>query len=112
MLYEGPAHSLGAAYFIRCDRPSSFLMSGPAQWLLHQVRHMAGALLAVGRGRLQASDLAMMLEIGSSVLPGTHFLPARSQLPVRASIGDSPAHSGSPSRWLMSALDQLLCLHL
>jgi tRNA pseudouridine38-40 synthase len=60
---------------MRALRSSRCLQRGAVQvhgsgFLYKMVRHMAGALLAVGRGRLQPSSVARMLEVGSSVVPG------------------------------------------
>lgn len=40
-------------------------------FMYKQVRHMAGALLSVGQGKLQLSFLQKLLDIGNSQPPGT-----------------------------------------
>jgi tRNA U38,U39,U40 pseudouridine synthase TruA len=38
-----------------------------------QVRHMTGALLSIGQGKLQLSFLQELLDIGNSQPPGTYM---------------------------------------
>jgi len=44
-------------------------------FLYKQVRHMTGALLAVGWGRLSLDHLQQLLEIGNSQPPGAPTYP-------------------------------------
>lgn len=54
--------------------PACLLQVTGSGFLYKQVRHMTGALLALGEGRIALQDMASRLEVGNTQPPGAGFI--------------------------------------